>query len=199
MNDNMNDMHEKPLFLLDIDGVVNLFNAWIPVGKVWWDTKGRMRQNTKAPAHLTEVVVAGYRLLLHPEHPEMIAEIETAFEPLWATMWQHNAWQAGLELGFGVDWDFIDFDSYHDERGRRTGLGVGNHKHPGIVDALGNRPGVWVDDDMTPAQKAWAQRRTEAGIPTLFIQPDPKFGLTREHFDQIMAFADEVNDARMAA
>lgn len=192
---------QKPLFLLDIDGVLNLFDAWERVGKVWWDTKGRMHQRKVAPAHLTEVEAAGYRLLLHPEHADMVAEIETVFEPVWATMWQDRAWMAGVEMGFGVDWDYIDFDSYRISRpvGQMTGIGIGNIKNPGIIDILGDRPGVWVDDDMTPAQHAWAAARTEAGIPTLFIQPDPEFGMTREHFEQIMAFADEVADARIAA
>ena len=192
---------QKPLFLLDIDGVVNLFDAWERTGKVWWDTKGRMQQHKTAPAHLREAVVRGYRLLLHPEHPDMIAEIEDVFECVWATMWQDNAWLAGLELGFGVDWDYIDFDSYRVPRahGQMTGNGIGNIKNPGIIDVLGDRPGIWVADDMTPGQPAWAAPRTEAGLATLFIQPDPEFGMTREHFEQIMAFANEVADARIAA
>lgn len=196
----MNDTQDKkPLFLLDIDGVLNLMDAWVPVGKVWWDSKGRMCQQKKAPAHLFEVAAGGYRLLVHPEHPEMIAEIEERFECVWATMWQRHAWLAGMELGFGVTWEYIDFDSHHGDKGRRTGLGVGNHKHPGIVERLGDRPGVWVDDDMTPAQQAWAQRRTEAGIPTLFIQPDPEFGMTWDHYHQILAFAEQCEDARISA
>jgi protein tyrosine phosphatase (PTP) superfamily phosphohydrolase (DUF442 family) len=197
----MNENNQKPLFLLDIYGVLNLMDAWEVVGKTWWDTKGRMRQHKVAPAHLREVVVEGYRLLLHPAHLDMVTEIETVFEPVWATMWQDKAWRAGLELGFGVDWDYIDFDSYRVSRpyGQMTGNGIGNIKNPGIIDILGDRPGVWVDDDMTPAQQAWAQARTEAGIPTLFIQPDPEFGMTHDHFEQIMAFANELADASMVA
>ena len=197
----MTENTNKPLFLLDIDGVLNLMDAWIRTGKPWWDTKGRMRWSLTAPSHLDEVRVEGYNLLLHPEHPEMIAQIEDRFECVWATMWQDRAWKVGEKVGFGVDWDYIDFDSYQPTQtfGRMTGNGVGNHKDAGIKDVLGSRPGIWVDDDMTPAQRAWAQRRTEAGIPTLFIQPDPKFGMTRAHFEQIMAFADEVADATMVA
>lgn len=192
---------QKPLFLLDIDGVLNLFDAWERTGKVWWDTKGRMQQHKTAPAHLREEGAGGYRLLLHPEHPEMIAEIETVFEPVWATMWQASAWTFGQRAGFGVDWDYVDFDGMHEgtEFGRMTGGGVGSYKDKGIKAVLGDQPGIWVDDDMTPAQHAWAQARTEAGIPTLFIQPNPEFGMTREHFEQIMAFADAVADARIAA
>lgn len=197
------DKTKKPLFLLDIDGVLNLFDARIPTGKHWFDTKGRMHAETRVPDHLREAIVHGYSLVLHPEHPDMISEIEELFEPVWATMWQELAWMAGLEMGFGVDWDYIDFDSFytaeqHAER-RRTGVGVGPYKQPGIEAILGDRPGVWVDDDMTPAQILWAQRRTEAGIPTLFIQPDPEFGMTWEHVDEILTFAEDLKLGTVAA
>jgi hypothetical protein len=191
-----------PLFLLDIDGVVNLFDAWIPTGRVWWDTKGRMRQDRVAPAHLREAVAASYRLLLNPSHPEWIAEIvDAGYDPVWATMWQDRAWLFGEQAGFGVDWDYIDFDSFRPQFGeqRMTGNGVGTYKHPGIVHVFGDRPGVWVDDDMTPFQHEWARKRTEAGIPTLFIQPDPEFGITREHIDQILEFARDLELAGLVA
>jgi hypothetical protein len=192
----------KPLFLLDIDGVLNLFDARIPTGKHWWDTKGRMRVETTIPEHLRAVRVAGYELVLHPDHPDMIELVESEFEPVWATMWQSNAWRAGLELGFGVDWDYIDFDSYYSFEQRaerlRMGAGVGPYKQPGIADVLGDRPGVWVDDDMTPEQLAWAKERTAAGIPTLFIQPDPATGMTWDHVDAIITFAEDLKVGTVA-
>ena len=126
------------------------------------------------------------------------------FEIVWATMWQSSAWMFGEKAGFGEDWDYIDFDSYrtdylYGEPQQRIGNGVGNYKHPGIVDILADRPGIWVDDDMTPAQVEWAQMRTEAGIPTLFIQPDPEFGMTWEHVEQIVEFLADVNADTMVA
>ena len=192
---------EKPLFLLDIDGVLNLFDAWVPSGPAYWTTKGIRRQPRVAPDHLRQGRAQGYDLLLHPEHPELVAEIEQRYDTVWATMWQSGAYIFGREAGFGVDWDYIDFDSYRPQYGeqRMTGNGVGTYKHPGIVDTLGDRPGIWVDDDMTPFQHEWAQKRTEAGIPTKFIQPDPEFGMTREHFEQILEFAESLKVDSMAS
>lgn len=199
MNDT--DKDNRPLLLVDIDGVLNLFGAWVSTGKVWWDTKGRMRQSTVAPEHLREDRARGYSLLFNPEHPEMFSELEQHFDTVWATMWMDSAWQFGEKAGFGTEWDFIDFEAFRPmTTGRQmTGNGVGSFKHPGIVDTLGDRPGIWVDDDMTPFQHEWAQKRTEAGIPTLFIQPDPEFGMTREHFEQILEFAESLKVDSMAS
>jgi hypothetical protein len=185
---------QTPLFLLDIDGVLNLFDAWVPTGEHYWTSKGELRFKTKAPDHLNLKRAGGYELLLHPQHTAWIAEIEAEFDTVWATMWQDNAWMFGRVAGFGEDWDYVDFDSFRPKIGERrmVGNGVGTYKHPGIVAVLGDKPGVWVDDDMTPFQHEWARKRTEAGIPTLFIQPDPEFGMTREHVDQILAFAKDV-------
>ena len=191
------NQNEKPLLLIDIDGVLNLFDAWVPSGPAYWTTNGVRKQPKVAPAHLVETVAQGYSLLLNPDHPEMFEELAEMGELVWATMWQSSAYLFGQKAGFGVDWDYIDFDSYKTEyqygTQRRIGNGVGTYKHPGIVDTLGDRPGVWVDDDMTPEQHAWAQRRTEAGIPTLFIQPDPQFGMTWEHFIQIVEFIESLD------
>jgi hypothetical protein len=198
----MTTTSNKPLLLLDIDGVLNLFDARIPTGKHWWTTKGQIRREMRTPDHLRDAVVAGYELVLDPRHTEWMSELEEVVEPIWATMWQENAWLVGLEVGFGVDWDFIDFDSFYTPLAKfqaRTGNGVGPYKQPGIAAILGDRPGIWVDDDMTREQLAWAKARTESGIPTLFIQPDPEFGMTREHVDAIITFAEDLKLGTVAA
>jgi hypothetical protein len=109
-------------------------------------------------------------------------------------MWMERASEFGSVAGFGVDWPFIDFDAMRRTASRshlRIGAGVGSYKEPGIVATLGERPGIWIDDDMSDEQMDWARMRTEAGVPTLFLRPDPAEGMTRRHFDRVMAFAEE--------
>lgn len=193
-------MEQKPLLLMDIDGVLNAFGAWERTGQRK-DRHGQWVPTYRAPAHLRASAASGYQLLLNPSHPEWVEDLTVEFEPMWATMWQSRAWEFGEVAGFGVDWDWIDFQAHRPTEvvGRMTGLGVGTYKHPGIVATLGDRPGVWVDDDMTPFQHDWAARRTEAGIPTLFIQPKAFKGMTREHVDQILSFAESLDCVRMTA
>lgn len=170
-------MNQLPLLLIDVDGVTNLFGAWLP---------GR-----RAPKHLNEAQAAGYRLLLNPEHPQWFAELEPHFEQVHATMWQGLVYEYADVADYGHDWDYIDFDFHQNSGGTdlRTGMGVTSYKWPGLMATMGNRPTVYVDDDLTEDQLEWAERRNAAGIPTLFIQPHPSTGMTREHFEQIKQFA----------
>ena len=145
----------KPIFMLDVDGVANAFDAWINTRDEWMTGKlGRPYGGRVAPEGYSEEYAAGYRLLVPVDMRGWIAEIEaTGLDPCWATMWQDRAVSdLAPVVGWGSGWDWIDFHSFQE-----TGL--------------------------------WAERRTAAGIPTLFIQPDPAVGMTREHTDQVLAFA----------
>ena len=51
-------------------------------------------------------------------------------------------------------------------------------------------PVVWIDDDMTDRQLAWAARRDAAGDPTLFFRPDPWSGFTKQQFKAVLDFVD---------
>ena len=185
----------KPIFMLDVDGVSNAFDAWISTRDEWMTEKlGRPYGGKRvAPEGYAEKFAAGYRLLVPVDMHGWIAEIEaTGFDMVHATMWQDRAVSdLAPVVGWGADWDYIDFHSFQETGlwNRMTGAGVGSYKWPGITDVAGDTPFVWVDDDMEPWQHEWAERRTAAGIPTLFIQPDPAVGMTREHTDQVLAFA----------
>lgn len=168
---------DTPLVLMDIDGVVNAFGAKHPI-----------------PAHQRFARAGRYTVVLDERHPEWMLEMEARAEMCWATMWQYNAaTQFAPVAGFGEDWEYIDFDSFHGTLGARTGNGVVNHKWPGILASVGeDQPLVYVDDDMRPDHHRWAALRNEAGIPTLFIQPDPEHGLTRAQYERIIDFLDAV-------
>ena len=189
-------MADKPLFLLDVDGVGNAFDGWLSVEDSWMTAQtGKVWKRTVAPEGYRAEYANGYRLLIPVGMRAWIAEIEAAgFDCVHATMWQENAITHFAPVaGWGADWDWIDFHSYHQDGAWRnagmTGLGVGGYKAPGIEDVAGDTPAVWVDDDLQPANYAWAERRNAAGIPTLLVQPDPRVGMTREHVDRILEFA----------
>jgi hypothetical protein len=90
----------------------------------------------------------------------------------------------------------MDFDAtwaempLHAIKAQRTGRGVGSYKWP-TIEALAEdgRPLVWIDDDMTDWQMAWARKRSAAGMPTLFVRPEPQQGFTWQQFEDVLAFA----------
>jgi hypothetical protein len=178
------------MLLLDVDGVLNAFGAWELI-----DPGQPMRRgNVRAPSRWHHARADGYQLLLRPEHRDWVARLEQRFEMVWATMWQERAVVAlAPVVGFGADWAWIDFTAHQDHiTGQRTGVGIGSYKFPGVVATVGDRPMVWVDDDLEPAIYEWAARRDESGIPTLLVQPSPEEGWTRAELDAVLAFADAV-------
>jgi hypothetical protein len=106
-------------------------------------------------------------------------------------MWQDNAVELfAPSTGIGREIDrYIDFHAHHDAASsQRTGSSVGEYKHPGIVATVGDRPFVWIDDDISPRQHRWAVERAAAGLPTLLLQPSPAVGLTEDHVARAREF-----------
>lgn len=175
--------NDTPLALIDIDGVANAFGARMPYAR-----------------HHHGRVAGKYYVIIDDRHPEWMAEIEERAEMRWATMWeQFAAIDFAPVAGFGRHWDYVDFTKHHEIRGAsRSGMGVVHYKWAGILEVAGDRPLVYVDDDMAREHHAWARRRDAAGIPTLFVQPDPRTGYTRGHHDAVTAFLDRVALSRAA-
>lgn len=180
------------MLLLDVDGVLNAFGAWTLID----DELPLRRDNVRAPSGWRSQRVDGYHLLLNPEHAEWVGTLSERFEMVWATMWLDRAPIAlAPVVGFGADWPFIDFRRYQSHRTtQRTGVGVGSYKFPGVVATVGDRPMVWIDDDLEPAIYEWAAERDSGGIPTLLVQPLPDEGWTRAELDAVLAFADALDD-----
>ena len=164
---------QRPLVLVDIDGVLNAFEA------------------RRLTTHQRVAVADRYRVVLDGRHPGWFDVLGEDAELCWATMWQAKAGPVfGRVAGLGTDWDYLDFDSaWNTGSARRTGHGVGGYKWP-MIEPLGDgdRPLVWIDDDMTDEQLEWARVRNAAGRPTLFVRPDPSEGFDDEQFARVLSF-----------
>jgi hypothetical protein len=164
---------DRPLLLIDIDGVLNAFDA------------------RRLDRHQRRAQAGAYVVVLDRRHPAWFRTLAEHAELRWATMWQEQAATIfGSVADIGTDWPYLDFDSVWMHRTvGRTGVGVGGYKWP-LIEQCGEsrRPLVWIDDDMTDRHLAWAQRRDTEEAPTLFVRPHPARGFTEDHYDAVLSF-----------
>lgn len=142
----------RPVLLVDVDGVLN---PWLADG---------------CPDGFNEYEFFPDELvLLSPGHGELLTALADDYELVWATAWEHRANRLiGPVLGL-PELPVIEFPL--DGRDRLF------RKLPAVIEAVGDRPCAWIDDEHQPDHYTWARQR---GVPTLLIDIDPAEGLTRE-------------------
>ena len=118
-------------------------------------------------------------------------------------MWARRSSEAfGPVAGFGAGWGHIDFDRHnrnpldHEPYEGRTGSRIARVKMPAHRGA--NRRPTRSDPGRRfhVPRATLAVARTEAGIPTLVLTPDPEFGLELEHVHAALAFAAKLRDGQ---
>ncbi|MYT26147.1 hypothetical protein GTW69_38755 [Streptomyces sp. SID7760] len=151
-----------PVLFLDIDGPLIPFGATsrdLPDG---YPTYGARPEANPLVARLDPAL--GTRLLALP------------CELVWATTWMAdaNAWVApriGLPELPVVAWP----DPSEEDPRART-----HWKTRSLVEYAGGRPFVWVDDEITPADRTWVSAHHPGRA--LLHRVDPRFGLTPADF-----------------
>lgn len=146
---------DRPLLLVDIDGVVSLFGFAPddrPAG-VWAQIEGI--------AHL-----------LSPRAAAALRDVEGDFDCVWCTGWEEKANEnlPGL-LGLGP-WPTLHFD-----RPSGPGTSMAGHWKLDAIDAHcgPDRAVAWVDDVLDDACERWAAGRPG---PTLLVPTSAAAGLT---------------------
>ncbi|MFE3944473.1 HAD domain-containing protein [Streptomyces sp. NPDC059118] len=152
---------QRPLLLLDVDGVLNPFAAHsCPEG---------YREYAFFPGEEPPV-------RLCDAHGHWLAALGRDFELVWATGWedQANTFIApvlNLPILPIVRFPPVPFDPAE--------------KVPAIDAFVGERPAAWVDDAHTPEAWSWARSRT---APTLLVTSDPARGLTRTMVEDLLCW-----------
>jgi hypothetical protein len=163
----MNAPDTRPLLLIDVDGVISLFGfdpAQPPPGRYQ--------------------MVDGIAHLLSASAGEHLRRLMTTFDPVWCTGWEEKA-DEYLPLALGLETRFP-----HVSFADATPLLDGHWKLAAIDDYAGlHRPLAWIDDAHDERCHGWARDRPG---PTLLISTDPASGLTGEHVEELLAWADRV-------
>lgn len=166
----MNDF-AAPIWLLDIDGVLNALKQDDGTPHPHWPDMVRKGVSTSHSVvfdlTLSESVIAFIN-----GHKAAGVDIR------WATTWQEDA-NRFVAPAFGLP--------QLPNGAEALGMSDYYYKERAALKAIdNNRPLIWTDDD---AIRLMVRAEIEqSGVPNLLIEPDPWFGLTPEHLDAIAAF-----------
>lgn len=143
--------HDKPVLLVDIDGVISLWgfpSDERPDG-TWHSVEGI--------PHFLSATAAGH---LH--------DLAEWFDPIWCSGWEERAEEHLPALIGAPRLRHLSFD-------RNPGKANAHWKLTAIDLHAGDRPVAWIDDALDERCERWAAQR---GAPTLLLRTDPAVGLT---------------------
>jgi hypothetical protein len=160
---------DKPLLLIDIDGVISLFGGPAfgrPPAPA--DPDGSFHSIDGMP-HFLSATAAAHLLDLAPQ-----------FELVWCSGWEERADEHLPHLlGLPAGLPFLRFE-------RAVGRANAHWKLDAIDAYAGDRPLAWIDDALGPACHEWAQARR---APTLLVETQPERGLTSRERELLAAWA----------
>jgi HAD domain in Swiss Army Knife RNA repair proteins len=160
------DATKPPILFLDVDGVISLF-GFAPSG-----------EQLPGPLHWID----GIAHFIPEDVGERLVRLAEGFELVWATGWEERANEHLphlLSLPFR-DLPYLTFDG-------RAVFGSAHWKVDAIAEYAGDRPAAWIDDNIDETCLAWAETRS---APTLIVQADPAVGLTDEHVEELLGWAE---------
>jgi HAD domain in Swiss Army Knife RNA repair proteins len=160
-------MREKPLLLVDVDGVISLFG--FPPNE---RPDGRFE------------LVDGIGHLLSATAGAHLLDLAQRYDLVWCSGWEEKANDyLPHALGLPGPLPYLAFD--HKPAGGRP-----HWKLPAIDAYAGpTRPTAWIDDAHDAESRKWAANR--AG-PTLLVDTEPATGITAAHVRRLTRWAEEL-------
>ena len=159
-------MRDKPLLLIDVDGVISLFGF----------------DPHRPPAGRFQIV-DGIAHFLSATAGDHLRELSGDFELAWCTGWEEKANEyLPLALGLPAELPLVPFDDFDRP--------VSAHWKVAAIDrhVAPSRPLAWLDDAHDHRCHAWAEGRS---APTLLVGTEPAIGITSDHVGQLRAWARE--------
>ena len=158
----------RPILFVDVDGVISLlgFKPGVPPGDFH---------------HIDGIVHC-----IGHDAGDRLRRLAERYELVWATGWEEKANEYLPHLlGMPGDLPVLTFDG-------RAVFGSAHWKLGAIDDYAGDRPAAWIDDFVDDECRAWAERRE---APTLILEADSAVGLTEEHVEELLGWADRISPA----
>lgn len=165
---------DKPLLLVDIDGVLNCFGN-LGASLVSFE------QEFQAAAPGSE---RQFTIRVPMGTLEHLQRLESVFEPVWCSTWEGAAHaEIGARIGIN-EWPHIAFDNVRQPEGQ----GPFTWKLETVIKAAGERPLAWIDDELYTDAREWALGRNQS-TPTLLVPTRPEYGLEAAQVDILLAWA----------
>jgi hypothetical protein len=164
----MPQIRDKPLLLVDIDGVVSLFGF-----------------PSSEPPPGSWHVVDGIPHFLSATAAEHLHDLARSFDLIWCSGWEERAGEHLPALLGAPDLPHLSFE-------RNPGRARAHWKLAAIDAHAGARPLAWIDDAFNDACFAWAEQRA---APTLLVRTDPATGLDDAAAAELAAWADGLSPA----
>lgn len=182
-------MSKKPILAIDIDGVVIPTPSYFAVN-VFDHSKQMMFYYDRAGD--------GW-VVMRKDFPDITKRLMPHFELMWGTGWEEQANEFMLEP-MGLEEPLPHIPLKQSLPGTIIGKLPVNYywKTPWLIhwaEEVG-RPFALIDDLFSEEDMEWAVRRTEEGVPTLFVKTDETVGWTDEHTDELIAWAEGIKDGR---
>ncbi|HKP89172.1 MAG TPA: HAD domain-containing protein [Thermoleophilaceae bacterium] len=163
-------MPEPPILFLDVDGVISLFGF-----------------ESGGPPPGAFHTIDGIPHCIGDRVAERLARLAEAFELVWATGWEEKANEYLPHiLGLDRELPVLTFDG-------RAVFGSAHWKLGAIDAYAGDRPAAWIDDFVDEECRAWAESR---GAPTLIVEAKSASGLTEEHVEELLGWAEAIRTDR---
>ncbi len=139
-----------------------------------------MPTGTSVPPGFERHVGDDYEVVVSHEHGVWLRQLAGLFDLVWATSWGASAPRIFGGLLQLPPMPVVEL---------RHLVRDGTPKLPDVSSFVGERALAWVDDELFEDAFEWAANRR---APTLLIRASGSKGLSRENFDQLLAFAQQV-------
>jgi hypothetical protein len=158
-----------PILFVDVDGVLSLYG---------WEQGG----DPPGSFHMVDGIVH----CIGSSCAGRLARLRDHFELVWATGWEEKANEYLVHLlELGTDLPTLSFDG-----GAR--FGSAHWKLGALAEFAGDRPAAWIDDNIDDECRLWAISRE---APTLLVETRAPVGMTDEHVEELLEWADCVASA----